>query len=62
MREERAHRHSGAALILSGAAFALFMLLHPYDELAGVHGPAIVKTAWVSSTTAVPGSWPRTFR
>ncbi|MGH2777959.1 MAG: hypothetical protein ACRDJB_04850 [Actinomycetota bacterium] len=49
MREERAHRHSGAALILSGVAFALFMLLHPYDELAGVHGPH--SATWIPSHT-----------
>ena len=47
MREERARRHSGAALVFSGVAFALFMLLHPYDELAGVHGPH--SATWVPS-------------
>jgi hypothetical protein len=47
MREQRAHRHSGAALILSGIAFALFMLLHPYDELAGTHGPH--SATWIPS-------------
>jgi hypothetical protein len=34
---------------MSGVAFALFMLLHPYDELAGVHGPH--SATWVPSHT-----------
>jgi len=49
MPEGRAHRHSGAALVLSGVAFALFMLLHPYDQLAGTHGPH--SGTWIPSHT-----------
>ncbi len=36
-------------LVLSGVAFALFMLLHPYDQLAGVHGPD--SATWIPSHT-----------
>jgi hypothetical protein len=42
-------RQPGLSLMLSGLAFALFMLLHPYDELAGVHGPH--SATWVPSHT-----------
>lgn len=47
MPEGRAHRYSGAALVLSGVAFASFTLLHPYDELAGTHGPH--RGTWIPS-------------
>jgi hypothetical protein len=42
-------RRGGYLLVMSGVAFALFMLLHPYDELAGVHGPH--SATWVPSHT-----------
>jgi hypothetical protein len=43
--DRRPHWHGDIALVLGGVAFALFMLLHPFDELAGVHGPH--SAAWV---------------
>ena len=38
-------RGSGLALILGGVSFGLFMLLHPFDQLAGPHGAQ--SAAWV---------------
>lgn len=49
MPERRSHWHGDIALILGGAAFALFMVLHPYDELAGIHGPQ--SNAWIPAHT-----------
>lgn len=47
--DRRSQWHGDKALVLAGVAFALFMLLHPYDELAGVHGPD--SAAWVPAHT-----------
>jgi hypothetical protein len=49
MSDPGAWRRGGLLLVMSGVAFALFMLLHPYDELAGVHGPH--SATWVPSHT-----------
>lgn len=45
MRDTAGGRRTGLALVASGSAFALFMVLHPYDQLAGTHGPH--SSAWV---------------
>ena len=45
MSDTAGGRRTGLALVASGAAFALFMVLHPYDQLAGTHGPH--SSAWV---------------
>jgi hypothetical protein len=42
-------RQTGLALVASGVSFALFMILHPYDQLAGTHGPH--SSAWVPAHT-----------
>lgn len=39
MSVARLVRWSGLALMGAGVAFAIFMTLHPYDALAGSHGP-----------------------
>lgn len=38
-------RWSGAALVLGGASLALFMVVHPYGEIAGAHAAHSVR--WV---------------
>lgn len=45
MNQIAAGRRTGLALVASGVSFALFMILHPYDQLAGTHGPH--SSAWV---------------
>ncbi|MGH2698237.1 MAG: catalase family protein [Actinomycetota bacterium] len=47
--DRRSQWHGDKALVLAGVAFALFMLLHPYDELAGTRGPH--SSAWVPAHT-----------
>ena len=39
MSEATLARWSGLALVAGGLSFAIFMALHPYDALAGSHGP-----------------------
>ena len=49
MNDTGGGRRPGLPLVASGAAFALFMMLHPYDQLAGTHGPH--SSAWVPAHT-----------
>lgn len=49
MREPRLIRWSGLALVLAGLSFALFLLLHPYGQLAGAE--AARQSTWIPAHT-----------
>lgn len=49
MPERRLIRSSGAALALAGVSFALFLVLHPYGQLAGAE--AARQPTWIPAHT-----------